>query len=470
MREWDDFDCTLATDLSQLPPPPSAVNAVTPWRTAVHHIAWGLCLTCFTLQFLYLDYLLPAIGTVALYLGFRALRDNNRWFRLSWYASICKVILLYTAYLLAATPFSDVLLLPRVVLSAVTMLTMLLGLWLGLRQVVRPDSGSPASAFWALVWYGVLLLLAVVQPDLGWPGALGMLAAFLLILCSLLRLCRRLDTLGYALVSAPVRMDAGRVWRVSLISLALVVLLVSAVCSHAPLGGTDIEQNFDSPETAAIRRELTDLGLPEELVARLRPEDLLRLTGAVESTEPTGGLPMGDDPTNRRQNQVYALLFPDGSVQLLHAFSAELDSTFWQNAVTLRSNASLSEVTGRMFYTQSGVSKTAALPFSETVYSSGTDLFGLPFYSYQAESALFSWPLGSRDRWGYVIAAADQEANPQTVLDDTLGYAASPRPAYPYQRPAGYDWTYGRRFYYGDGSGLIWKADEDASQNSSPSS
>ena len=127
---------------------------------------------------------------------------------------------------------------------------------------------------------------------------------------------------------------------------------------------------------------------------------------------------------------VYALLFPDGSVQLLHAFSAELDSTFWQNAVTLRSNASLSEVTGRMFYTQSGVSKTAALPFSETVYSSGTDLFGLPFYSYQAESALFSWPLGSRDRWGYVIAAADQEANPQTVLDDTLGYATSPRPAY----------------------------------------
>ena len=106
MREWDDFDCTLATDLSQLPPPPSAVNAVTPWRTAIHHIAWGLCLTCYTLQFLYLDYLLPAIGTVALYLGFRALRDNNRWFRLSWYASICKVILLYIAYLLAATPFS----------------------------------------------------------------------------------------------------------------------------------------------------------------------------------------------------------------------------------------------------------------------------------------------------------------------------------------------------------------------------
>ena len=166
MREWDDFDCTLATDLSQLPPPPSAVNAVTPWRTAIHRIAWGLCLTCFTLQFLYLDYLLPAIGTVALYLGFRALRANNRWFRLSWYASICKVILLYIAYLLAATPFSDALFLPRVVLSAVTMLTMLLGLWLGLRQVVRPDSGSPASAFWALVWYGVLVLLAVVQPDL----------------------------------------------------------------------------------------------------------------------------------------------------------------------------------------------------------------------------------------------------------------------------------------------------------------
>ena len=157
-------------------------------------------------------------------------------------------------------------------------------------------------------------------------------------------------------------------------------------------------------------------------------------------------------------------------MQLLHAFSAELDSTFWQNAVTLRSNAALSEVAGRMFYTQGGILETAELPFHETVYSSGTDMFGIPFYSYQAESALFSWPLGSQDRWGYVIAAADQETNPQTVLDDALGYAASPRPAYPYQRPAGYDWTYGRRFYYGDGSGLIWKADEEASQNMSPAS
>ena len=60
MSQWDDFDCTLATSLSQLPPPDEGMDAVTPWRRAMNQIVSGLCLTCFTLNFLGLQYLLPA--------------------------------------------------------------------------------------------------------------------------------------------------------------------------------------------------------------------------------------------------------------------------------------------------------------------------------------------------------------------------------------------------------------------------
>ena len=55
MTQWDDFDCTLATALSELPPSEETVRDVTPWRTAMDQIILGLCLTCFTLNGWYLQ-------------------------------------------------------------------------------------------------------------------------------------------------------------------------------------------------------------------------------------------------------------------------------------------------------------------------------------------------------------------------------------------------------------------------------
>ena len=42
MTQWDDFDCTLATTLSELPPPEDTIRDVTPWRTAMGRIVTGL--------------------------------------------------------------------------------------------------------------------------------------------------------------------------------------------------------------------------------------------------------------------------------------------------------------------------------------------------------------------------------------------------------------------------------------------
>ena len=66
MTQRDDSDCALATTLGERPPPEDTVRDVAPWRAAMGRIVTGLCLTCFTLNFLYLQYLLPAIGIVQL--------------------------------------------------------------------------------------------------------------------------------------------------------------------------------------------------------------------------------------------------------------------------------------------------------------------------------------------------------------------------------------------------------------------
>ena len=117
---WDDFDCALATSLSELPPPEEAIRTVTPFRSAMGKVVVGLCLTCFTLELWYLQYLLPALGTILTVLGFRSLRNNNRWFKFCWIISIYEAILLYTVSLLSATPFLESLaLIPQTTASAI---------------------------------------------------------------------------------------------------------------------------------------------------------------------------------------------------------------------------------------------------------------------------------------------------------------------------------------------------------------
>ena len=77
MTQWDDFDCTLATALSELPPSEETVRDVTPWRTAMDQIILGLCLTCFTLNGWYLQQILPAMGSLLTKLGSHTPRTSK---------------------------------------------------------------------------------------------------------------------------------------------------------------------------------------------------------------------------------------------------------------------------------------------------------------------------------------------------------------------------------------------------------
>ena len=82
-RPWEtmtdaDFEALLARSGPDTPPE-EIVADVTPWRRAMNRILFGMALCAITLNFWSLNYILPAIGTVLLLLGFRALRRENRW-------------------------------------------------------------------------------------------------------------------------------------------------------------------------------------------------------------------------------------------------------------------------------------------------------------------------------------------------------------------------------------------------------
>ena len=100
----NEFDRSLMEDLSQLPPAPGEVESYTPWRAAMTKILWGMGLTTFRFEFFYLQYILPLLGAALLYLGYRSLRRENRWFRLCWVLSGILLAVHMATDILTATP------------------------------------------------------------------------------------------------------------------------------------------------------------------------------------------------------------------------------------------------------------------------------------------------------------------------------------------------------------------------------
>ena len=74
-----DFDMTALPEEERVEP--------TPWQHLASKLVWGVILSTITLNFLYLDVILPAIGIILLVQAFRPLRKENGWLRLCLWLS-----------------------------------------------------------------------------------------------------------------------------------------------------------------------------------------------------------------------------------------------------------------------------------------------------------------------------------------------------------------------------------------------
>ena len=299
MREndWNELEELLADGLPDLPPE-EIVRSVTPWRRAMDRVLTGSALRAVTLSLFGLQYLLPALGTLLLLLGYRALRRENRWFRACFVLAVVETA--YSIPLLAlntSSVYAPQILTPTVsqvltVLEAGLLLTQFLCLWRGL-LAVQGRAGLPPKANAALgivAWYAALCLSA----RLGWQGwlwGIPMLAGYVFLLRSLFRLSRTLEEAGYVLRPAPVRLPD----RWLALGLAA-VLALGCFCGYR--FGSRYPMDWQprdaagTQETEAIRDHLLSLGFPEDVLRDLSPEDLAACDGAIRVIVDTIDLPM----------------------------------------------------------------------------------------------------------------------------------------------------------------------------------
>ena len=278
-----ELDQLLYQGANQFPPEGGQQNEPpTPWRRALLLICWGIALTTITLNFLNLQYILPAVGSVLLCLGFRSLRRENGWFRQGCVLSILLALYRGATDILLATPLAVTLsdgwgyLLGLV--GWLANLWLLFALWRGLKAVFRQAEleARTGAAGGLVICYLLMFFLALVNAS-GWLLLLPMLILWVCLLAGLFKISRSLDQAGYAITPAPVRLSNGRVLAVSLGALLLAVLSCLLIFSRYPVEASPAQMETGQEE---LRQELLDLGFPEEVLADLTDEEVALLEGA----------------------------------------------------------------------------------------------------------------------------------------------------------------------------------------------
>ena len=344
----DSFDRALMDQMGQLPPVPAELDRCTPWHSAVGRILWGLALCTFRLEVLYLQYLLPLLGAALLYLGYRSLRRENRWFRLGWIMAGIHLAAQMTVLVLGGTPVLDKIgAIPWLnwsltwALQAVNLL-MLLSLRQGSRTAFALLSGgagekeeeTPPKDWlgWGLAAYGTAIAVALwceLDPCTE-PSMLGVtitnglvyygrsIAFIILEVYLLWCIAQERDVLsgrGYTIAPAPVRLS-GR----TVLGLVLAVTVVTTIpalwlSSRCPTGPAEPLAELSTQQQAAAQN-LTALGMDESLVQALSPEELDRCAGAV-SVKQAQRFQSGDDVPERQTLE-------DGTAGELSAYLVEL--------------------------------------------------------------------------------------------------------------------------------------------------
>ena len=287
------YELLLAETAAELPPVDSELSE--PWSHAMRLILWGLALVTFRLGLLGLQYILPCVGSVLVFLGFRSLRRSARGFAIAYAASVVQLVMhaLGTAADAVRPEYFGSLGYFFFAAYIALDFTLLLGLRSGIRSAFSATPGKAprdlallaVAAYAGVVALALLETLAPAQSPV-WHNvrAFAAMALYIALLVLLRRQGRALAGRGYHITPAPVHL---RSWVVfALYALALAALLVPALFLGPRLECAEAEP-FETAETAQARAGLAELGMPEWLAGSLTEPELALCEGAAQAVSYT---------------------------------------------------------------------------------------------------------------------------------------------------------------------------------------
>lgn len=275
-----DFDMTALPEEERVEP--------TPWQHLAGKLVWGVIFSTITLNFLYLDVILPAIGMIWLVQAFRPLRRENGWLRLchglAW--ALCGLRLVGFALqgtLLPETAVYQRLSMPMGLAVVAVWLLFYFVLWRGLLAIARrggQEEPSAPGAAMLMVWYGALMVLALAGPEqVNGLAFVLILLIYFLILRSLRKTLHFFEENGYVLQPLQPCVSDRALTALWLGAVAAAIALALTFGARYSMDWQLRPTDEQAGQQAAVEH-LCSLGLPEDMAADLTGEELAALAEA----------------------------------------------------------------------------------------------------------------------------------------------------------------------------------------------
>jgi len=452
MMKENEFDDLLKDCMEELPPSDIVVG-VTPWKQAMNRILWGLALTTITFQFYCLDYILPAVGMLLMLLGFRALRKENVWFKVSWTVILVRCVYFFGNLILNTTIYrNEIQAFSMVQIVSVVFLSLtfvqIFCLWMGIREVQKKADLQPkaGAALGLLIWNGIICLLAVVG-IVDWFFFGVLLFAYILIIRSLYKLSKELNEAGYVIETSMLQLSDRNLITVILIVLTIGMGSGYLFCNSYTMDWRPFEVSTDA-KVVEIKAQLIELGFPQEVLQDVTEADVLACEGALRVVVQEHTYPVNEGRIVRNEgaaatvfSTVYdvkelritgiAVELPDDreTWKIFHHFEWDVNPGFygtesiqlWTVYDLLQEGwTSASDLSGHVLYNKGeDVYVSSYESISRETYISNNFLFGEQ--SNTELFATFSLPDNGERQRGYLSYAVN-EVNDGWLIDTWINY------------------------------------------------
>lgn len=277
-----EFDLLLE-DIIDRPPPADLTNDFKPWRKAMNRVLWGTGLTTLTLNFWNLDVIIPSIGLILLILGYRALRNENKWFKTAYVISWIRIIWWLIAFAINVTVYSEesdvsTFLAVGTYVLLVPGFLMLVALRNGIRSVQKNAGLPPHGGNGMLVWYLIIIILGIMT--FNGIAVWGLIIAYIFILRNLCKLSKELDEAGYTISPTPVKISDNAVKGIYVAAILVAMVLGYGIFNKYPMDWQPVQENADAM-VDQVRQELIELGFPEYVLNDMTNEEILSCQGAT---------------------------------------------------------------------------------------------------------------------------------------------------------------------------------------------
>lgn len=437
-------------------PPEDVVSSVNPFSKAFYSILIGLALWIIKLNFLYLNYLLPLIGLMLLFTGFRVLRNENKWF-LSCFIITAFHLFEFSMSIIVNTtiyhkeiyqsPFMTLLPFISIILSFLLFIFLGNGIKTIQKKSNLPEAAGGTVAL--IVWYAVLCALALLKYN-GIIIGVIMLIAFIFIIISLYDISSTLNEAGYTLSPPAFKIPN---WLIC--SAICLAIAAGGICGYMFLGKYNMNwEEFDDSHSQSVKAHLEKLGFPKEVLNDISEDDLSDCKDALIVNVETALHPVNNgreviekrvDASGRIVNTHYRvydqkeLIVTSVAIKLpkeretwkfFHHFTWQITPTFYGTeclriipAYSYGSNLGWSnggKLSGRLLYDSGSATYTAPYTSLGTYTHTADDMF---FGQSTSEDiyATFSFPQGGTSHRGYVCytTVANQ---PGWMLSSWLNY------------------------------------------------